>query len=43
MFGVAVDKQIVQEVDKLVAECDDLGVGCSEIINHLLCYPVCWQ
>jgi hypothetical protein len=25
-FGVAVDEKIVQEIDELVAECDDLGV-----------------
>jgi hypothetical protein len=25
-FGVAVDEEIVREVDELVAECDDLGV-----------------
>jgi hypothetical protein len=24
-FGVTVDEEIVQEVDELVAECDDLG------------------
>ncbi len=24
-FGVAVDEEIVREVDELVAECDDLG------------------
>jgi hypothetical protein len=28
-FGVAVDKEIVREVDELVAECDDLGAVMS--------------
>jgi metal-responsive CopG/Arc/MetJ family transcriptional regulator len=35
-FGVAVDQEIVQEVDELVAECDDLGVSRSEIVETIL-------
>ena len=35
-FGVAVDKEIVQEVDELVAECDDLGASRSEIVEAIL-------
>ena len=35
-FGVAVDEEIVQEVDKLVAECDDLGASRSEIVEAIL-------
>jgi metal-responsive CopG/Arc/MetJ family transcriptional regulator len=35
-FGVAVNEEIVQEVDELVAECDDLGVSRSEIIEAVL-------
>jgi len=35
-FGVAVDKEIVREVDKLVAECDDLGASRSEIVEAVL-------
>ena len=35
-FGVAVDEEIVQEVDELVAECDDLGAPRSEIVEAIL-------
>jgi len=35
-FGVAVDEEIVQEVDELVAECDDLGASRSEIVEAIL-------
>ena len=35
-FGVAVDEEIVQEVDELVAECDGLGVSRSEIVEAIL-------
>jgi metal-responsive CopG/Arc/MetJ family transcriptional regulator len=35
-FGVAVDEEVVQEVDELVAECDDLGVSRSEIVEAIL-------
>ncbi|MFQ3319084.1 MAG: metal-responsive CopG/Arc/MetJ family transcriptional regulator [Natronomonas sp.] len=35
-FGVAVDEEIVQEVDELVAECDDLGAAGSEIVEAIL-------
>jgi metal-responsive CopG/Arc/MetJ family transcriptional regulator len=35
-FGVAVDKEIVQEVDELVAECADLGASRSEIVEAIL-------
>jgi metal-responsive CopG/Arc/MetJ family transcriptional regulator len=35
-FGVAVDEKIVREVDELVAECDDLGVSRSEIVEAML-------
>jgi metal-responsive CopG/Arc/MetJ family transcriptional regulator len=35
-FGIAVDEEIVQEVDKLVAECDDLGASRSEIVGAIL-------
>ena len=35
-FGVAVDEEIVQELDELVAECDDLGVSRSEIVEAIL-------
>jgi len=34
--GVAVDEEIVQEVDELVAECDDLGASRSEIVEAIL-------
>lgn len=32
-FGVAIDGEVVQEVDELVAECDDLGASRSEIVE----------
>ena len=35
-FGIAVDEGIVQEVDELVAECDDLGASRSEIVEAIL-------
>ena len=35
-FGVAVDEEIVREVDELVAECDDLGANRSEIVEAIL-------
>ena len=35
-FGVAADEEIVQEVDELVAECDDLGAAGSEIVEAIL-------
>jgi len=35
-FGVAVDEEMVREVDELVAECDDLGVSRSEIVEAIL-------
>ncbi|MCL7417973.1 MAG: hypothetical protein M8354_09060 [Halalkalicoccus sp.] len=35
-FGVAVDEEIVREVDELVAECDDLGAAGSEIVEAIL-------
>ncbi len=35
-FGVAVDEEIVREVDELVAECDDLGAVDSEIVEAIL-------
>ncbi|WP_181692759.1 ribbon-helix-helix protein, CopG family [Natronomonas sp. LN261] len=35
-FGVAVDEEIVREVDELVGECDDLGVSRSEIVEAIL-------
>ena len=35
-FGAAVDEEIVREVDELVAECDDLGVSRSEIVETIL-------
>jgi metal-responsive CopG/Arc/MetJ family transcriptional regulator len=35
-FGVAVDEEIVREVDDLIAECDDLGVAGSEIVEAIL-------
>ena len=35
-FGVAVDEEIVQEVDELVAECDELGAAGSEIVEAIL-------
>ena len=33
-FGVAVDEEIVREVDELVAECDDLGVPLRDRRSH---------
>ena len=33
---MAVDEEIVQEVDELVAECDDLGATRSEIVEAIL-------
>jgi metal-responsive CopG/Arc/MetJ family transcriptional regulator len=35
-FGVAVDEEIVRKIDELVAECDDLGVSHSEIVEAIL-------
>ena len=35
-FGIAVDEEIVQEVDELVADCDDLGAAGSEIVEAIL-------
>ena len=35
-FGIAVDEDIVQEVDELVAGCDDLGASRSEIVEAIL-------
>ena len=35
-FGVAVDEEIVQEVEEIVAECDDLGASRSEIVKAIL-------
>jgi metal-responsive CopG/Arc/MetJ family transcriptional regulator len=35
-FGVAVEEEIVQEVDELVAECDDLGANHFEIVEAIL-------
>ena len=35
-FGVAVDEEIVREVDELVAECDGLGAAGSEIVEAIL-------
>lgn len=35
-FGIAVDEEIVREVDELVAECDDLGASRSEIVEAIL-------
>ena len=35
-FGVAVDEEIVREVDELVAECNDFGVSRSEIVEAIL-------
>jgi metal-responsive CopG/Arc/MetJ family transcriptional regulator len=34
-FGVAVDEKTVRELDELVAECDDLGVSRSEIVEAI--------
>jgi metal-responsive CopG/Arc/MetJ family transcriptional regulator len=35
-FGIAVEEDIVQEVDELAAECDDLGASRSEIVEAIL-------
>ncbi|MFQ3320612.1 MAG: metal-responsive CopG/Arc/MetJ family transcriptional regulator [Natronomonas sp.] len=35
-FGIAVDEEIVREVDELVAECADLGASRSEIVEAIL-------
>ncbi|GAB7011194.1 hypothetical protein [Halorubrum trueperi] len=35
-FGVAVDEEVVQEVDELVTECDHLGASSSEMIKAIL-------
>jgi len=35
-FGVAVDEEIVQEVDELVAESADLGAAGSEVVEAIL-------
>ena len=35
-FGVAVDEEIVQELDELVAESADLGASRSEIVEAIL-------
>ena len=35
-FDVAVDEEIVQEVDELVTECDDLGASRSAIVEATL-------
>jgi hypothetical protein len=35
-LGVAVDEEIVQEVDELVAVCDDLGAVGSETVEAIL-------
>lgn len=35
-FGIAVEEDIAQEVDELVAECDDLGASRSEIVEAIL-------
>jgi len=35
-FGITVDEEIVQEVDELVAECDDLGASRSEVVQAIL-------
>ena len=35
-FGIAVEEDIVREVDELVAECDDLGASRSEIVEAIL-------
>jgi len=35
-FGIAVDEEIVQKVDELVAECDDFGASRSEIVEAIL-------
>ena len=35
-FGIAVEEDIVQEVDELVAECNGLGASRSEIVEAIL-------
>jgi metal-responsive CopG/Arc/MetJ family transcriptional regulator len=35
-FGVAVDEEIVQKVDELVAESVDIGASRSEIVEAIL-------
>ena len=35
-FVIAVKEDIVQEVDELIAECDDLGASRSEIVEAIL-------
>jgi len=35
-FGIAVEEDIAQEVDELVAECDDLEASRSEIVEAIL-------
>lgn len=35
-FGVAADEEIMRKVDELVAECDDLEVSRSEIVEAIL-------
>jgi metal-responsive CopG/Arc/MetJ family transcriptional regulator len=35
-FGVVVDKEIVREVDNLVAECDYIGAHRSDIIEAII-------
>jgi len=35
-FGVAVDGEIVREVDELVDEYDDLGASRSEVVEAIL-------
>ena len=35
-FGVSIDDEIVQEMDKLVNECADLGASRSEIVEAVL-------
>jgi metal-responsive CopG/Arc/MetJ family transcriptional regulator len=35
-FGVVVDKEIVREVDNLVAQCDYIGASRSDIIEAIL-------
>jgi len=35
-FGMTVGEEIVQEVDELVAECDDLGASHSRVVEAIL-------
>lgn len=35
-FGVAVDEEIMQEVDEPVADCDDFGASHSGIVEVIL-------